>query len=356
MSRQITASMLYDLVQCEKRVELDNSGDPSLRDKINPFIQMLWDRGALFEKETIQQLEMPFEDLSAYSLDIKEQKTYEAMDRKDALIYGGRISSDELLGDPDLLKLEGDKYIAGDIKSGGAEDVFDDDRKPKQHYAAQVALYTDILERKGYSAGRKAFIWDIHGDEVVYDLNMSRGSRIKQTMWEEYVSLLNNAKLIIQNGKTAKGALASKCKMCYWYSVCSKDLAEKDDLTLIPELGRALRDCMEQDFPTVQQLSESNPDNYIRGRKTTIKGLGPDRLVRFHKRAELLKSKHPKPEVITPVSLPKTECEIFFDIEVDPMRDVCYLHGFIERDGNGEKFHAFYADNPTAEEEKFAFQ
>jgi hypothetical protein len=34
MSIQITASMLYNLVQCPKRVDLDLFGDPALRDEI----------------------------------------------------------------------------------------------------------------------------------------------------------------------------------------------------------------------------------------------------------------------------------------------------------------------------------
>jgi hypothetical protein len=45
------------------------------------------------------------------------------------------------------------------------------------HYAVQVALYTDILERKGLSASRKPFIWDIHGHEVVNDFNAPKGPK-----------------------------------------------------------------------------------------------------------------------------------------------------------------------------------
>ena len=50
--------------------------------------------------------------------------------------------------------------------------------------------------------------------------------------------------------------------------------------------------------------------------------------------------------------------ELFFDIEVDPMRDVCYLHGFIERhrrDNETERFVAFFADDPTTAAERQAF-
>ena len=59
-----------------------------------------------------------------------------------------------------------------------------------------------------------------------------------------------------------------------------------------------------------------------------------------------------------PVQLPGHDRELFFDIEVDPMRDICYLHGFVERQGrdNGtERFVAFFVDECTADAERAAF-
>lgn len=46
--------------------------------------------------------------------------------------------------------------------------------KPKKTYAAQLALYVDILERLGLAAGRIAYIWDVHGEEVPYKLDEPR--------------------------------------------------------------------------------------------------------------------------------------------------------------------------------------
>jgi hypothetical protein len=60
----VTASVLYDLVQCPQRVALDAFGDPAKRDEVNPFVRLLWERGTLFERETIAKLEVPFTDLS----------------------------------------------------------------------------------------------------------------------------------------------------------------------------------------------------------------------------------------------------------------------------------------------------
>jgi hypothetical protein len=49
----VTASVLYDLVQCPQRVALDAFGDIAKRDQTNPFVRLLWERGTLFERETI---------------------------------------------------------------------------------------------------------------------------------------------------------------------------------------------------------------------------------------------------------------------------------------------------------------
>lgn len=131
MKVPVTASMLYDLVACPHRVTMDLFGDPAKRDEPNPFVQLLWERGASYEKEVIEGLETPFIDLSIYAGDEKEQLTLEAMQRGEPLIYSGRIQAEDLLGDPDLLRKEVDGYIAGDIKSGSDEEGPEDLSKPK---------------------------------------------------------------------------------------------------------------------------------------------------------------------------------------------------------------------------------
>ena len=67
MSTPITASMLYNYVQCPHRVTMDLFADPALRDKISPFVQLLWERGSLYEEEVIEGLSLPFADLSRYA-------------------------------------------------------------------------------------------------------------------------------------------------------------------------------------------------------------------------------------------------------------------------------------------------
>jgi predicted RecB family nuclease len=222
MPTSITASMLYDLVQCPHRVTMDLFGAPKDRDEITPFIQLLWEKGALHEQNVIGDVDEPFLDLSIYAGEEKERLTAEAMARGEPLIYGGRIAEDDLLGDPDLLRKQGDGYVAGDIKSGAGLEGSEDLSKPKIHYAVQIALYTDILERKGLSGGRIPFIWDVHGDEVVYALDEPQGVRNPVTLWSTYLDALNTARQLIARSEVSLPAYSSTCRLCHWYSACQK--------------------------------------------------------------------------------------------------------------------------------------
>ena len=354
----VTATILYDLVQCPHRVGKDLRADPMDRDEINPFIQLLWERGALHEKQTIERLGVPFLDLLPYVGDEKERLTYDAMDRGEPLIYAGRIRAGDLLGDPDLLRKEGEGYVAIDIKSGAGEEGAEDLSKPKKHYAVQLAIYTDILERLGLSPGRHGYIWDINGQEILYDLTAAQGPRKPESLWIEYQSYLAAARAIVANTEQTLPAYGSVCKLCHWYTSCIGEMQEADDLTLIPELGRSRREPMLAEIGTIAELATSDPEDYISGKKTKFPGIGADMLRKFHARAQLLTNPNGRPYLKEPVTLPQSDVELFFDIEVDPMRNVCYLHGFVERRGGDnatECYVAFFAEQPTAEAEKEAF-
>ena len=352
----VTASVLYDFTQCPERVALDEFGDPGSRDRINPFVRLLWERGTLFERETIAKLELPFLDLSKADQIDGERLTLDAMARGEPLIYGGRISAEDLIGAPDLLRKETGGYVPGDIKSGRGEEGGDDDRdgKPKLHYAVQLALYVDILERLNRSAGRRAFVWDIQGDEVAYDFGTLSGERL----WDQYEAVLVEARAILARQIVPLPGYASVCKLCHWYTYCITQLTAADDLTLIPFLSRSDRDVMHDSIPTIEALAEINPDGFIRGKKTVFSRIGADRLRLLQARAAMLKGSPPTAYLREPVTLDLFSIELFFDVEVDPLRGICYLHGFVERrnqDNNTERFIYFLAEEPTAAAERDAF-
>ena len=361
MAKEITASMLYNFVQCHHRVSLDLFGNPEEKDPVSVFVQLLWDKGNAFEREVIENLQLPFSDLKAYSNEEKEQTTSEAMRRGDELIYSGRIRSGDLLGEPDILRRQHGGYVAGDIKSGsGEEDASEEEEgKPKKHYAVQLALYTDILERLDVSGGRVPFIWDIHNEEIVYDLDALQGKRNPTSLWSTYEDVLNQVRNIVSSNEETLPAYSSKCKLCQWRTACLKVVTSTKDLTLIPELGRSKRDAMMPHIKNLTELANTDISRLVKGKKTVISGIGPDTLAKFKNRAQLQLEETSKPYCKGDVCFPSCVLEIFFDIETDPMRDVCYLHGFVERrnlDNTSECYVAFFADSPTPEEEKKAFQ
>ena len=355
----VTASMLYDLVFCPHRVAMDIFTDKTQRDEPNAFVELLWKRGFLHEKEVMKDVDISFTDLSMFVGDEKEQQTLEAIQRGDLLIYRGRIQTDGLLGEPDLLRKEDGGYVAGDIKSGSGLEGSEDLSKPKKHYAVQLGLYTDILLRKDLSAGKWGFIWDINGNEVAYDLTRTQGKQNTRTLWQEYEDCLFLAQNIIDKQTRTLAAYSGVCKLCHWYSTCMAQLMDADDLTLIPMLGRSKRDVMMPEVSTIHTFAESEPDSFLSGKKTIFSGIGPASLRKFHARAKLIaEGASASPYLTQSLELPVAELELFFDIEVDPLRDICYLHGFVERhdgDNDTEIFVPYFAEKPTEIAEKQAF-
>ena len=356
----ITASMLYSFSTCPHRVSLDLFGDPAERDEVSAFVELLWERGHAFEQETIENLGVPFLNLRGVPLAQREGLTTRAIANKEDLIYGGRISHGTLLGEPDLIRRTDDGYIPGDIKSGAGLEGNSEEvtGKPKKHYALQLALYSDILQGKGLTTSKDSFVWDIHGREVAYNFEQARGPRTPQTMWEEYEDALETVTAISKHAIETTPALISACKLCHWRSHCRRQINGSDDLTLISELGRSKRDKFPPELRTVSGLAQADLESLIRGSKTTIPGIGAKTLRTYHARAVLQKQEHAKPYFTEPVELPTATVELFFDVETDPFRDLCYLHGFVKRVGgrnSTEEFVPFTADEATPELEKEAF-
>lgn len=360
MCGMITASMLYSFSTCPHRVTLDLFGDLSEQDEVSPFVELLWERGHAFEQETIESLGIPFLNLRGVPLAQREEMTSRAIENGEDLIYGGRIAHGNLLGEPDLLRRTNGGYLPGDIKSGaGLEgDSEEISGKPKKHYALQLALYSNILRDKGLTASKASFVWDIRGREVVYNLEEARGPRISRSMWEEYDEALESVEAILQETLQTTPGLISACKLCHWRSHCRSEIFRTDDLTLISEIGRSKRDLFPPEIRTVRALANTELDTLIQGSKTTIKGIGVKTLQTYHARAVLQKQEDALPYFTEPVVLPKLPLELFFDVETDPFRDLCYLHGFVKRVGGRnetEEFFAFTADEATPELEKAAF-
>jgi predicted RecB family nuclease len=209
-------------------------------------------------------------------------------------------------------------------------------------------------ERKGLSGGRTPVIWDITGEEFLYDLDAPRSERNPRSLWMEYQDRLSQARGILAKAVTTLPAYGAVCKLCHWHSACLKRLEAADDLTLLPGLGRCKRDAMMDRIGTISALSQINVEGFVQGKKTVFHGIGLPSLLKFHERAKLVKSADPKPYLRGPVRFPMADLEIFFDVEVDPLRALCYLHGFVERwrgDNTTQRYTGIFSDDPDSGEE-----
>lgn len=361
---RITASQLYNHLACPHRVAMDAAGDPALRDEVSPFVQLLWERGVAHERELIGQLGVQCLDLSALSGEAKEAATREAIARREPLIYSGRLSVHQLLGEPDLLRAEAGGYVAIDIKSGAGREEREgdagregDEGRLRPHYGVQLALYTDILEQMGLAAGRYGYIWDRHGAEVRYDFAAPLGPK-SGCLWELYLKTRAAVRATLAAAQASSPANCSLCKQCVWHSACFAQLKRDQDLTLLPELGRATRDALHEEFPTLRQLARANVEDYIDADRTPFHRVGANALRRFQRRAALLLQPDAKPFLTRAFDWPTTPVELFFDIETDPLRELCYLHGFVIREGGSvatERFEGIFATDTTAAAEREAF-
>lgn len=359
----ISASTIYNYLQCPHRPWRDKFGPQDEKiQETNPFVELLWQRGVLYEKEVIEELGT-FEDISKLSYKERAKETKEALKNEVDLIYQGVLEYRNLRGIPDLLKRSKDhKYIAIDIKSGrGLEGVTEDDPcKPKNHYALQLCLYTEILEKLGLSAGRKGKIIDIDSNVVEYDLTEKIGKRTDKTYWELYIEIKNELRELLSNKKQNDPALFGGCKLCPWYSSCLKWIKGSHDFTNLFYVGRSKRDRLREDLDIkrYEDILKYDMKNLLERKKLEkgfLKDIGKKTLEKIFFRSEML---HLGREAVIhkKITFPEVANELFFDIEDDPTQGFVYLHGVYEKSRGEDKFHKFIAKELTDKAEKEAWQ
>jgi len=360
----ITASKLYDYIQCSHRVWRDLYGPQEEKDpQPNAFLQLLWERGVKHEKDVIKGIGSLL-DLSNKNKEIQLVKTLQAIKDGIPLIYHGYIRHGNLAGEPDLLRRNNDgTYIAIDIKSGrgveGATDDDDEPKKPKKHYSAQLGLYAEILILLGYAKEQTGIILDIDNNEVLYDLTADMGVKTKRSWWSFYQEIKNETELLLTNKRQDRPALTGTCKLCPWYKSCKKWCEKQNDLTTLFYIGRSYRNTIVEDLhiETVDDLCSIDIPNLLEKKsdKTFLKDIGKSRLEDYKRRA-IVKTHLKKPVLLEPITFPKVRHELYFDIEDDPTQGFVYLHGVYERiNGVGQPFHAFVAKEFTRDAEKNAW-
>jgi uncharacterized protein len=366
----ITASSLYDYIQCPHRVWRDIYGPQEEKiQETNPFVKLLWEKGVKHEEKIISKLG-GFLNLKEGSIDERFQKTTEAVKNKTPLIYQGVLKYENIIGIPDLLKkLPDNTYMPIDIKSGrgfeGADEEEGDEGKPKKHYAVQLCLYNDLLKRLGFATHNSGKIIDIQGEEVEYDLIAPMGPRSKDTWWELYERIKKHVDLLMKNQDKNKPAMAGICKLCPWYNSCKKWCEETRDLTNVFYLGRSVRDKINTDLLIedidsfldidVAEVMKQKDKEKRSGNKGFLYGIAEGNLQKSLNRARILYQTK-APVIYETIVLPEVSYELFFDIEDDPTQEFVYLHGVYERKEKNGRYVSFTATEVVAEAEKEIWQ
>lgn len=366
----ITASKLYDYLQCPHRVWRDVHGPQEEKvQESNPFVELLWKKGVQHEERVIAKIGA-FVDVAAGSHEERFQNTLEAMKNGSPLIYQGVLKHENLLGIPDLLKkLPDGSYMPVDIKSGmgfeGGDEEKGTEGKPKPHYAVQLCLYNDLLTKLGFANHRSGKVIDIHGEEVEYDLMAPRGPKTPETWWEFYERIKKHVEFLIEGKDKNKPAMAGVCKLCPWSGSCKKWCEDSKDLSNVFYVGRSVRDKMSEDLFVdnvdeligldVAEVMKQKAKEKKEGNKDFLCGIADSSLGTAIKRANILYNTK-TPVAYQPIIFPKVSYELFFDIEDDPTQEFVYMHGVYERHAGNERYIDFTAKEISDEAEKAAWQ
>ncbi len=345
-------------MQCPHKVWRDQYGPQEEKMEPNPFVELLWEKGILHEKEVIEALGS-YVDLNKGSIASRYNKTIKELRKGTPLIYQGLLIHQDLLGIPDILKKMPDgTYMPMDIKSGsGYENVGEDkEGKLKKHYAIQLCMYSELLKKHGFKKDNNGIIIDINGKEIEYILSNPQGRRNPSTWLDEYRKVLSEVRSLISNKKKNKPALGGSCRLCPWYYSCRGWCEKEDDLSNIFYLGRAKRDIINKDLKIkrvgdIRGCDISKILDKKKKDKSILKGMGKKTIEKIICRANIIKDG--KPDIYSKADFPKTRIELFFDIEDDPTQDFIYLHGIFERRKDGQpKYVYFLAEDSTPGEEK----
>lgn len=311
---------------------MDARGDESLKEAPNAFLEMLWDGGVANKALMSAKMDIGA-NLGQLPATQREHETRAAMAQGVQLILQGRLTVGDRVVEPDLLERHPGGYRAGDFKAGAGYEGEEDQSRLKKSYAIRLSHSTSVLNELGLSDGtNNAFVIDGDGQYVLYPLSAAQGVRNKETWLESYESVVSSVRRIVDGSSTTLPALGATCKLCQWKTLCREATIAADDLSLIAELGRTKRDAMIDLVPTVTALANANLADFAMGKKTLFPGVGQDTLSKFKERAVLLSTPGARPYLKTPVRLPVSEKEVFFDIETSPMKNnFVYLHGFVER-------------------------
>jgi uncharacterized protein len=236
---------------------------------------------------------------------------------------------DGLLGIPDFLELDLSTPIPSyrpiDVKMASS---------PKPEHIAQLAFYGLLL---GHAQN--------HIPETG-DLILMDGSRETINLHDHIPQVETAIQEIeqIQNGREELPTLSSsECGMCGWREHCLKTLKARKDISLLNGLGRGKKQALnEAGYGDLLDISNANSESLCE-----VRGVGERTAHRMIMQASVLLEN--EPEFLSSPLLPRTETELYLDMECQQASQVIYLIGVLECGEREEEFRPFVAERPEDE-------
>ncbi len=299
---------------------------PEEREPESKYMHLLFERGIQHEKNVLASL---FQDAVHVSIVSFEQGFQEVLDS-----CGKGVRA---LTSAPIFYLQEDAYGIADVlqRSDAHSSVFGNfhyvvkeiksAKHIKHEYIMQAAFYNYVLGNiQGYTAP-KFYLINREQKEFEYEY---------EKYHDELMQSLADIRAILK-GKDVSPT-AKSCKWP-WEAYCNRRAIEADDVSIIPNVGPALkRQLNDAGIFTVMQLATQPVSIEM-----------PER-IKLCAQAWVDK----KPIVISKPKLPKSEVELFLDFEgtdeqetEEGMVKVDYLVGLLVKDKTGAHFRPFVAEN-----------
>ncbi|EKD32760.1 MAG: hypothetical protein ACD_76C00151G0001 [uncultured bacterium] len=332
MKHIITEKHFFKYLKCPSWVYFDVHGD--VEKALHPLLEKLAHGGLVSELERkLIEDRVDIREVKRDDLDEASIQTLELMRQGVQTIYKGVLIDGRYVAQPDLLeKVQGKSklgdyyYIACDIK--GNRHLYD-------VHKFQGSFYAELLLR-------------VQGVRPLQGYIMTPDAQILAFSIEEFESQFNLTLFEIEkiiSGEKPPEFPTSGCKQSPWYPQCVKQAEECDDISLINRIHKAeVASLNSAGIFTVSDLKAIDPFE-ISG-KTKIDA---DRAGHLQKQAIAMSEK--RHIHIADTAFPKSNTELYFDVEADPLRDAYYLFGVLEVSDGKKQYHAFVAEHPDQEKQ-----
>ena len=234
---RVTAQDFYDYDKCPHRVFLNHFGDDKERLPHSDFLNLLFENALVHERDVVDDwaCELP----RGATFDELTLSTLQLMNAGVKRIYHGVLLQAGASGIPDLLEKVSGKsrfgdyfYKPVDIKG---ESGYGDRGKGilRVDYGMQLYHYALLLEAAQGAFPPQGEILNREKQRVLYRLD-----HFKDT----YDSTLPEVRALVTGATSDEPARCTACPQCQWWAHCEKVLVAREDVTLLPDVGRSKKD------------------------------------------------------------------------------------------------------------------